>query len=465
MNNKSTFIIHFFSISSFLFCILNRIRGFELLFLLPLLFEILFYFSSLSILKRETSLTFKIVGIIAMIRYCLLPVLIIAEPNYHIAEYYCTDMSYISKAILYMCYELLFIYIFFLINSNTSRNQIKAKNAYINANKSIKFYLVFAFIILLSNPSTFGYLNFFKLDSSTASRVGSIDLSTTDYILRQILLMSILLSFIIIAHWSSHKYSLTNKKKYIFIAVIGAIFCISTIVGEQRSNQVYTGFACIYIMRKLFPDHKKQISSILCSIAILVLALLSIYKTFFAFNYNSYIDAITQSSSENLVSYQGEIYLLGPISVASALEMKDTWHFNFNNLIYDFFRSTIGLSFLVKDSGIDSTSVIYNEFVSHGTLKNGYLIQISAHGALYFGYIFGPILICIFYKIALFLERLMDKSKYLFVQFFAAYVYIRFSTCMVSCNINTLLTMSSIILLFTLPVYLIQKAITSNGKS
>ena len=457
------FLFHLFSIFSIIFCATHPAFGYEYLFILPLTFEIIFCCSISTVLKTHSSITFKVVGIIALLRYCLLPVLISVNPNYHVSQYYCSDVRLISEAILYMSYELFFVYIFFLIISSKQgvkfNGGISSITNYVNCNNSIKLYIVFAILLLLTHPSTFSYLNFFKLDASTISRVGSIELSTKEYFFRQLLLISILLLFVYIAYNSSMKFYSTHKKKYIYIAIIGAIFCISIIVGEQRSNQIYTGFACVYLMRKFFPDYKKRITTILCTVAVVVLVLLSVYKTFLAFNYNSYIDAIAQADTESIASYQGEIYLLGPISVAAAIDMKRNTQYNLENFIYDFFRSTIGLNFFVKDSNVESTSVIYNKYVSGNTLKNGYLIQISAHGAVYLGYLLGPLLICFFYSLALYLEKLMIFSKYPFVQFFAAYVFIRFSTCMVACNVNTLLTMSSLILIFLMPVYLIQKSV------
>lgn len=461
MANKIYLLLHIFSIFTIIYCASHPTFGYEYLFLLPLFFEIIFCFSIFTILKNNASLTFRIVGIVAFMRYALLPLLIAINPNYHVAQYYCSDGQLISAAILYMCYELFFVYIFFLLKSYEKRSKLNYEiiniTDYANSNKSIKIYLVFAIFILLLRPSTFNHLNFFKLDSSTMSRVGSVELSTIDYFFREVLLVSILLVFVLIAYNSSLKFYYTRKNKFLYTAIIGAILCVSIIVGEQRSQQVYTGFACIYLMRKFFPEYKKKITALLCIAAAFVLVLLSIYKTFYAFNYTSYIDAIAQSDTEGLASYQGEIYLLGPISVASALDMKENAYYDLGNFVYDFFRSTMGLNFFVKDSNLESTSVIYNKFVSGGTLTNGFLLPISVHGALYLGYLLGPLLICLFYSIALYLEKLMIKSKYCFVQFFAAYVFIRFSTCMVACNVNTLLTMSSLILIFVLPVYFIQK--------
>lgn len=433
---------------------INAPTAYDFLFLLPMAYFVTYFFGQRFAPKW---ITYKIVMFTAFLRYVLLPCLISYEPNYRVGSYICTSPDAINSAILYQCYELVFIFVFFCILGAKKKSFSYTVLPLKSSNFAIKTYLALSAIVLILNPSVFEHVNFFRLDASTGQRVGEEEISTSLYILRQLLVTSVLLAFVLFSTYFCRFYKSSGNRKYIYMNIILAIFCISMIIGEQRSNQVYTAFATIFVMRGIYPDEKKKITTILLGAAFLVLAMLSIYKTFYAFNYDSYYEAVVASNADNLLSYQGELYLLGPISVAASFDMMNTLDYSFVTFIFDFFRSIMGLNFLVKDFDIESSSVMFNKFVSSGQATNGILLPISCHGAMFFSCIFGPALICFFYRIALYLEKLMYKSRYLFVQFFSAYVFIRFSTCLVSSNTNTLLTMGSLVFIFVVPIYLFQK--------
>lgn len=461
--NSATIFVICYSLYKF-------VDGYENIWLLPFSYFVCFNLCFKCLIRKYNSLTVKIVSITAFLRYVLLALLLVCKPSYRVSEFYCYDSELLTKSLLFMNYELIIISLFFtLYYAMNGRKMLlyqsvsyqKERVLYFNDNRGVlvsKAYIVISLLICLLFPSVFDYVNFFKLDVGTSTRVSGIELKAFDLFLRQLLQIAILLSFTLIALYNRKCFLKRGGNKYIYISLVAAFFCISLIIGEQRSVQVYTVFATIFFMRLLYPSYKKMITNILLIAATVILLLLSIYKTFYAFNYTSYGDALIDSNfAENLISYQGEIYLLGPQTVAAAMKVYDSFDLGIGTFLFDIFRSFMGLNFFVKDMSIESTSVVFNNFVSSNSMSNGYLLPISSQGLIYFGFIFGPLLICFFYWITLILEKKMYTCKVPFLVFFMSYVYIRYSTCLISTNINTIITMSSSILLFVGLIYLIQK--------
>ncbi len=73
---------------------------------------------------------------------------------------------------------------------------------------------------------------------------------------------------------------------------------------------------------------------------------------------------------------------------------------------------------------MQTTTIIYNLFVTNGNASNGYLLPITAQGYLYFGWILSPILLCIFLKLSLFLEEKFKTSESAYIIFFLHPIYL-----------------------------------------
>ena len=177
--------------------------------------------------------------------------------------------------------------------------------------------------------------------------------------------------------------------------------------------------------------------------------ILTVYKTFYAFNYSSYSAALSAASiGTKTITYNSELYCLGPLHYTSIVELG-FWNetFTLSRLLFGLFRTVMGTNLLVKSINMNTTSMVFNEFVSGNTMNTGYLLPITGIGYFYFSPILAPIITCGVYRIASKLEYRIKKTKSAFALFFMTYVYVRMATCIVATNINTILSMSSMILL------------------
>ena len=456
------------SIVALIICLLNPQTTYVYVVILPLFFIVCFVFLLMPSCKK--SLTAKIATFCLFLRYSALPAVQSINPVYSFSSYSCTDEKIIGKAVSLMCYELIVLSAFIALytythkkvdttnlklNSNDNRF-IKQKNRY----SAIFLFSIVAIILGILNPKVIKQISFIFIKSNSDGRMGQISASSNsiDMIMRQIFVIGVLSLFVITVVRLKNKYYQRFPKMVIRLSLVGALCCTCMIIAEQRSSQIYCAFASIILLIQLFPKEKNKITKIMIGGAAIVLIMLTIYKTFYAFNYDSYADAIANSSSDmsDLVQTM-EIYLLGPITVASAIEFGAIYSgLSLGQLLFDIGRSTIGVSFLVKSQNFVMTSASYNLFVTAGRSASGYLLPITGQGYIFLGFILSPILICICIYFAFRCERLMFSSKSAYVVYFSAYVFIRLSTCMVSSNLNTVLNAVSSIMISAGVIYIMQ---------
>ncbi len=458
-----------FALLCFLICAFKNPQHYEILFILPLIY-IVCCITCFQIYQKK-SLTCLFLHICAFLRYVVLPFFYAFNPVYGFDDYQCTNSQILNKAIVLMAYELLvvsvFLILYYLSHNVQNINQflieqkntlgVKQKNKFLG----VVIFLIVSVLLLLRYPSALKQINFVFLQSNTDNRVGSIasNAGTMDMLIRQVLLIAILSFFVLIVTKLKESAKISSNKALI-ISLLLAALCTCIIVSEQRSSQIYCAFAAIILLIRLYPEKRKLIIYSLLSICILVVLFLTIYKTFFAFKYDSYLDAIKSEGIDlKDISTSLEIYLLGPQTVASSIEFSAKGGFTFEQFFYDIGRSFIGISFFVKNNSSHITSEQFNLFISNGSSISGYLLPITGNAYCFVGFLLAPFLICIIYWLALKMEKLFLKSKTEYITFFSAYIYIRLATCIIFSNLATVLNVISSILLSAGLVYLFQKII------
>jgi hypothetical protein len=460
-----------FSVVAIFVCFIADSECYEWLFVLPFTYCI----CSMILLTQRMSLTGTIINLCAFLRYVLIPIMQSLFPVYGFSSFSCTDTETINKAIALMCYELIVITIFITIYLQLHRNVeslSKQDHEDVILNRfdtshnhygAILIFIVFSVLLVCVSPVTLQQISFIAIRSNTTSRIGSVSASssTLDMIARQFFVIGFLSLFVICV--LKLKQSKLKETTALNISLLCAAACTSIIISEQRSSQVYCAFAAIILLIQVYPQKKKKIIRTIGIVFIIVILLLSAYKTFYAFKYGSYSAAIANSNfSPYSITQTLEIYLLGPQTVASAIKFNMAYpsFSSIGQLFYDICRSTIGISFFVKDGGRALTSAQYNLFVTRGASTSGYLLPITAQGYIVFGAVFAPILICLCIWLAFKIEKKMFNSKSAYVTFFSAYVYVRLATCIISSNLNTVLNAISSILISAGLIYLIQFSIS-----
>lgn len=445
-------------------CFFEQINGiYKYIFLLPIVYCVLFLIILNPLMKKSKSYTVKIFTFCCALRYVLHPLLLSLYPIYGFSRFENYNINSINMALFLMMYELIIcsLLLKYFCYNFTIPNKVERYIDLPNGNVIIIGFIIIALLIFFIIPETRSRISFFALKTNTNMRISAIQMTTFKYFLEQIFQIGRLALYIVIVVICQNKFRINKKKRYIIFAFLVSVLNMGIIIGEARSVQVQFGFAAVYLLSQCFPEYSRKMSNILIITAGLIIILMTIYKQFYAFKYDSYLTAIINFDIDMYeITKTSEIYLLGPQSVSSAMMLKNlNIEFNIKRLLFDFVRSFMGLNFIAKKIDMQTTSVIYNLFVTNGYSTNGYLIPITAQGYLYFGWILSPILLCLFLKLSLFLEKTFRTSQSAYTIFFMAYLFARSSTCIVASNINTVITNVSMFLLSAGIIYFIQKLV------
>lgn len=440
--------------------------GYEYLWLLPTTFLIIYLFILIITINKNV---FKVTAAffigLSWIRYVLIPMVTSFTGIYNGVAYIYTSQSSIRLAILLVSYELIITssLLLFLIKLNENKITLnhESKRLKLGGNKYIYIIVILvALILYLTIGKSYDLINFIVLSVGSSERIGDID-STFLIFIRQIITSAIIFLFIIVTDWSKKKFDQTKKTKYVNIALIIALVNVSIIVGERRTNQVYTALIVIFILVQTFEKYSKKIIILITSVAVGVLAFMSIYKHFGAFAYDSYSEAI-QSSNFTLefINETLQAYFFGTQNVAAVIEFSKNINLDFSNLIFDFTRSTFGLSFLVKGKGT-LTSELFNTYIYGSQTATGHVISGVGYGYIFFGSLFSPLIVCMNLFIATKLENLFKKTQMFEMKYVYGYMLIRFITN-IFVNTAPLISLASNMLLTTGLIYFVASIFRKN---
>ena len=162
-------------------------------------------------------------------------------------------------------------------------------------------------------------------------------------------------------------------------------------------------------------------------IAVIVIGLMTVYKVFAAFLYDSYIEAITASSFDLYdMSTQIDVYFYGAKTIARNIEFSSQSSLSIVHLFFDLFRNTFGVHYFFKELDY-STLEYYNLFLYSGSSTSGHLLSSIAYGMQYFGILLAPICTCINIWLSVWVEKKIHQIKYIDVYYIVSILFIRLS--------------------------------------
>lgn len=421
------------AIVSFIISLLNInkiVDGYSLLVLMPLIFFLIYIIVLIPIIKtKKIIITVYMYLVRSWIRMVVLPSVMILSGNYYGIPYAIPSNTSIPVAISLIIYELVVSSIFLLIISlRVKKVRIDGTSITMYGNKIVyAVFILLAAIVYLTIGRQNNLIQLFMISADSGVRYGD-ETNTMLVLATRIITVGVAFLFICLAYYFKRNYDKTKNKKYVNYAMIAAIMNIIIIVGERRSAILYSSFVSGYILIKMFPEFKKKILRTVIIAGGSVIILMSVYKFFNAFIYESYIESIRNSTIDlDWLSKTMQIYFGSPQNVAIAIDMKEAFNIPFSNLFFDFGRSTFGLSFLLKGQGV-LTSAYYNLFIYSSEITVGHVIPSIGYGYLYFGYIFSPIIICINLWLSSRFETLFIKSRSYEAMYVWGYILIRLAS-------------------------------------
>lgn len=448
-----------------IFCLFStEENSYYFIYIWPLYMAVIIF---IKVSTNSNSIAVNTVLVVAYIKFTLMPFIISLTDNYYNPELTKGGFNNYSKGIFLEIYNFSILLLILILGSKVLAKRVKYNKINLKLYGNTFIYTIIIMIVLILYI-LFGrglsLISFFIIrTNSTGLRVDE-NLTISSMLLRQLMVISVNLLFLISLSKFKIIYDNTNKVKYMIIPLIFAVLNIGLIVGERRSLQLYTVLCCVLMLNLVFHRHKKLTNFIIISSASIVLISMTIYKHFNAFVYGSYSKAIENAlSSGSDSSGWGlantlQAYLYGPQSIATSMYFMDLNNFRINQLIFDILRSFIGPSFLMKDKGI-LTSQLYNHFIFNSSVNTGHIIPESVYGYGFFGFVFSPILMMMMGFIIVFTEYWFKKTIYLEVKFVTLYIIFRccvdiFSNLPQTINIASLTLVSYAIILISVKLLL-----------
>ena len=422
-------------------CMLLNVLTLErtgMLFLLPLSYLFCSILIRRAYNNSSYNLSQSIICILLFIRLVALPGFNLIDDYYIFAERNITA-SIFNEAIGLCIYESIVLSVFLYAMTNNryiKNNSYKfPKQRVLSGNTFIYFiFILFAIVVALTVGR---HMHLFDFVFKTIGEDNIRDDETMDAVsllIRQIVSSGLLFSFFIFTEKCRRKYNYFGSRSlYLNLNILFALFLVCLITGERRTSQVYTAFASMWLLTHIYYSEAKKIIKYILACAIFVLAMLTIYKHFYAFLYDSYWEAIQHGNSSNVFSTSSiDSYFYGIGTLSKNLDFAHNGNVPFFTCIYDFFRNLFGVNFVVP-RGIHTTLETYNLYVYLGEKSNGFLMSSAGYGYVYFGFLFAPILTCINVAFMFFLERKLKTCTSIEMTYLWAIVFMRFSFGALGC--------------------------------
>lgn len=429
-------IVVFTAIVSTIICKFTTVPitpGYELIWIHPFIYSIIYIYIYLPIIKLgKFKVTAYSVIVLSWIRCVAIPVTSALSGVYNGVSYIQVSKQSTELAIVLVAFELIVtsIILYILVITNKNSKMIRNNDFKLELKGNKKIYILFiilAILIYLTIGRKLNIVNFIFISSAQGDRQGDI-LDTGIVLIRQIIICASIFLFVYIVDIFKNKYDISRNVKYVYYSILTGIFNICIIVGERRSVQIYTCLAVLFILLNTFKGHRKKIILSIVSSAGIVILLMSIYKHFQAFIYGSYIEAIKSNDfSISEISKMLQSYFFGTQNVATAIEFKKQYDLNIINMLYDFGRSTFGLSFFLKDD-MYVTSQYFNMYIYSGKQITGHLISGVAYGYIYFGTILSSLIVSLNIYLSIKLEVWLYKINSYELMYIIGYILVRFST-------------------------------------
>ena len=447
---------HHLQIGSFIVCfasllltaihIENMPEGYRLMIVFPAFFCIGIAAGAKYILNSDYKISVIMYFVIQGIRFVVMPPVIALAGEKCGSPYISVSVSALRTACIVMIFEFVICTFFLITWSSKTISKKREYSPALTTNWAIYIpYLLLAVVVYFVFSRQGNIISFITLSAGKNVREG--DLTETSLVFaRQIVLIAIIVLFLSVLSACKRKYDYTHKSTYVYIAILAAIINVCVIVGERRTTQIYTAFCCTYCLSLAFPDKKKAIIRYVIGAAAAVLVFMSIYKFSYAFLYSSYLEALAASDfSIQTMARSLQAYYNGPQNVAVAIELSKTASFGPWNFIYDVLRSTVPVSFFVKDLGT-LVSYSFNSYIYGGSSLSGHLLSSVGDGYICFSPVFCFIVMLFNIRLAMLCEKNMKRTGSYEMIYIWGYLLLRFAYGF-SLNLPGLLNSSSIMLI------------------
>lgn len=321
-----------------------------------------------------------ILNVVSVIRYVILPIMIIHSNSYNLLDIHSI------KGIYFMLFEAICLFgILFLItkfkyslipsDSNTSNSMIITNGK----NLVLKFIVVISLIILVMKPSV---LNQYQFVFSNPNNVTLIKQSELINGLSSIVfnLGKILLPIILSTPFIRKYKKTTHNINYIIVLLIFLLFNVLFFSGTSRNSVIMPAAGSLFFLMRVFPSQRKKTFLGGAIVIVIITIQLTIFKS-------SYVGRPLDLKLDEMIDYLN-IYFVGPRNLGITIKSYERFgnNISYNTLINDIFGNFPGLSQFTNLE--NRTSTFFNLTFYNGSFQRDQIIPSIGQGLFYFGYVF-----------------------------------------------------------------------------
>lgn len=339
------------------------------------------------------------------------------------------DSDAASLAVCMLIYETMAVFIFacFAIRFSGQEKDVY-RGELMTLSGDVKIYalfILFAFGLMIITRNV--PFQFFALSSGTSTRL--VLQENSNLALDTVIMYGLTFLVIIVIAEMHKKYLVSDRELYLNIALIAIVIRVSLISSESRLALVYQIGTGLMLMIKMFPKKRKKTVRILLIAAIAVIGLLTIYKVFYAFMFDSYLQALASRTNFSLldISAQLDAYFYGVKTVARNFSyVRSSSDASLLRWLLDIVRNTFGVHYAFRGN-TKTTIEAYNLYVYSGRATSGYLFSSIAYGYMYYGIVFAPVSTIINFILACMMEKRIRSICHIEIYYIMCLAYIRFA--------------------------------------
>lgn len=373
-------------------------------------------------------LTYLFLNSLFFLRFVVTPLMIhFAGSDYTAFEYVSLTPGSLTEAIYLMAYEAIAASVFFCLAALHFGKKLTKNTRYtahVTLSGSRILYCVFALfgtVLIAVWGIRSGAISFMSITGDTdLSERSALQLLTV-----QFMVIGGWLAFLLVASSSAQSYRIKPSLFPVIISVLSGILLVMLIFGDRRSVQLYTGVAVSATLIRCFPDKKKTILVAIFGAVTAVILSVTIWRLFDRQGIS--MDDVSMLSTFSVAGTASALqaYIGGPYQIAAANHLLINDGIGFENLIYDFLRSTFLINFFIDRSGLISSQIM-NETIYQGQLQTGWLIFTTSYGYAIFGSVLAPVFIIANISIAMMTESVARRARGLETRFLFVYLLTRF---------------------------------------
>jgi len=382
------------------------------------------------------------------IRYFILPLLILNDPNY---LYFSPLGSAINryffyKGIMFTMWEALIVgfFIAYKFPKWYSKNRINF-DKYNIKNSSIgllSLFILFYLLMVLVSPNVLSSYSFIWDISNEEEFIDealpSGGLSLISFMACRILKILFPIPFVCFFYKRFKKSG--NRIWFLFSLLLISFFYAGILEGNSRNTIIIPAVSMIFILLKLYPAKSKTIWITITSVILLISTVSLIWKSF-----SNNLEEVKTSSLTYWISYI-ECYFAGPTNMGKAIVAKQT----FGGFISPFTMfNDIMQNVPILSKSVDKFHTS-NFFYFEVWNRTDQVIPSSGNGLFWFGYVLAPVV-----PIMAFLLAHVFEIKYLKSKTIESIFVYGYATCVISYNIyNSVSSLMMKLSIFLLPLFI-----------